>query len=61
VLIIGVYALWTRPSGGVVIGLALVLLGLLAIIELLRRGADLPAADPPATTVPIDLPAMTGV
>jgi hypothetical protein len=61
VLIIGVYALWTRPSGGVVIGLALVLLGLLAIIELLRRGADLPAADPPATTVRTDLPAMTGV
>jgi hypothetical protein len=61
VVIIAVYALWTRPTGAVIIWLALLLLALLAIIELFRRGADLPARpegsppvvepDPPAPTV----------
>ena len=48
VLVIAAYALWTRPTGAVVIWLALSLLVLVAGIELLRRGADLPAVpDPP--------------
>jgi hypothetical protein len=45
-LIIGVYALWTRPSGAVVIWLALVLVVLMAVIEFFRRGATLPPVEP---------------
>jgi hypothetical protein len=44
VLIIFVYVLWTRPSGAVIIWLALTLLALITAIELVRRGTDLPAA-----------------
>jgi hypothetical protein len=43
VLIIFVYVLWTRPSGAVIIWLALTLLALITAIELVRRGTDLPA------------------
>ncbi|MEU7906519.1 hypothetical protein [Actinoplanes sp. NPDC049118] len=46
-LIIIVYALWTRPTSSVVVWLTLALLGLLAVIELLRRGTDLPPAPEP--------------
>ena len=42
VLIVGVYLVWTMPTRAVVIWLTLALLALLAIIEFLRRGADLP-------------------
>lgn len=42
-LIVAVYALWTRPTGSVVIGLALALIGLLAVVEFFRRGAMLRA------------------
>jgi hypothetical protein len=49
-LIIGVYALWTRPTGAVVIWLTLALVVIMAVIEFFRRGAALPAAvDGPAT------------
>ncbi|MET8148521.1 hypothetical protein ACIBSW_37780 [Actinoplanes sp. NPDC049668] len=54
-LIIIVYVVWTRPTSSVVIWLTLALLGLLAVIELLRRGTDLPPApdpEPGATAVP---------
>ena len=51
VLVIAVYALWTRPSGAVVIWLALLLLALIAAIELVRKGVDLPAAPEPAHPV----------
>jgi len=44
VLIIAVYALWTMPTGVVIIWLGVTLLVLVTGIELLRRGADLPAA-----------------
>jgi hypothetical protein len=48
VLIIGVYALWTRPTGAVVIWLTVLLLLLVAVIEFLRRGAELPETAPVA-------------
>nr|BFE73117.1 hypothetical protein GCM10020092_064180 [Actinoplanes digitatis] len=54
-LIVIVYALWTRPTGSVVVWLTLALLGLLAVIELLRRGTDLP---PAPDTEPGATPAM---
>jgi hypothetical protein len=44
VLIVFVYVLWTKPSGAVIIWLALTLLALITAIELVRRGTDLPAA-----------------
>jgi hypothetical protein len=59
VLVVAVYVLWTRPTGAVVIWLTLALLILVAIIEFLRRGADLPetpslaGADSPTPTIPM--------
>jgi hypothetical protein len=55
-LIIAVYAWWERPTGSVVLWLTVTLLALLAVIELFRRGTDLPSvADdeltPPAVLV----------
>jgi hypothetical protein len=47
-LIVVVYVLWDRPTGAVVLWLTLALLALVAVIELLRTGADLPADEPPA-------------
>ncbi|MEU4220284.1 hypothetical protein [Actinoplanes sp. NPDC026623] len=47
------YALWTRPTTSVVIGLTLTLLGVLAVIELLRRGTDLPPEPDPEITSPM--------
>jgi len=56
-LTIGVYALWTRPTGAVVIWLALALVALLTVIEFFRRGAALPAAvDPSSAAVGTDAP-----
>jgi hypothetical protein len=46
VVIIAIYAWWDRPTSPVVVWLTVVLLALLAVIELLRRGADLPPAEP---------------
>lgn len=51
VLIVAVYALWTRPTGAVVIWLTVVLLLMLAVIEFLRRGAELPDTSPVARDV----------
>jgi len=48
VLIVAVYAIWTRPTVAVVIWLTVTLLVLAAGIEFLRRGADLPAASEPS-------------
>jgi hypothetical protein len=54
VMIIGIYALWTRPTGAVVIWLTVALLVLVAVIEFLRRGAELPDTAPvPPDAVPI--------
>ncbi|GIF12907.1 hypothetical protein [Actinoplanes teichomyceticus] len=47
-LVVTVYALWTRPTGAVVLGLALALLALVAVIELLRTGTKPPVAGPAA-------------
>jgi hypothetical protein len=47
VLVIAVYALWSKPTGAVVVWLALALVVLMAAIELLRAGAELPAVAPP--------------
>jgi hypothetical protein len=59
VLIVGVYALWTRPTGTVVVWLALALVALLAIIEFFRRGAALPATvDPLSAAVDADAPTL---
>jgi hypothetical protein len=58
-LIIGVYALWTRPTGAVVIWLTLALVVIMAVIEFFRRGAALPAAvDGPATDLGTDEPTL---
>ena len=46
VLIVGVYLLWTRPTGAVVIWLTVLLLLLVAVLEFLRRGAELPDTAP---------------
>jgi hypothetical protein len=51
VLIIGIYAWWDRPTSSVVVWLTVTLLVLLALIELLRRGAELPPAEPPAAVL----------
>jgi hypothetical protein len=57
VLIIAVYALWTRPTGAVVIWLALALVAVLGVIEFFRRGADLPATmDPLVPPADADAP-----
>jgi hypothetical protein len=59
ILIVAVYALWTMPTGTVVIWLTVALLILVAVVEFLRRGADLPVtpasagADSPASTLPM--------
>jgi hypothetical protein len=50
-LIVVIYAWWTRPTGSVVVWLTVALLALLAVIELLRRGADLPAEPEAAAPV----------
>ena len=53
VLIVGVYVLWTRPTGAVVIWLTVLLLLILAVLEFLRRGAELPDTAPvPPDPVP---------
>jgi hypothetical protein len=56
-----VYVLWTRPTGAVIIWLALTLLAIITAIELVRRGTDLPAEpdrSSPATEPDSPTPAM---
>jgi hypothetical protein len=58
VIVVAVYALWTRPTGAVIIWLGVALLAVVAGIELLRRGADLPPEpDSPSPAVGPDFPA----
>jgi hypothetical protein len=56
-VIVGIYLLWDRPTGEVVIWLTVALLALLAVIELFRKGADLPITDPGPSAVDAALPA----
>ncbi len=56
-VIVGIYLLWDRPTGEVVIWLTVALLALLAVIELFSKGADLPVTDPGPSAVDAALPA----
>ncbi|WP_433727671.1 hypothetical protein ACQP2Y_13000 [Actinoplanes sp. CA-051413] len=59
VVIIAVYAWWDRPTSSVVVWLTVTLLAVLAVIELLRRGSELPAVEPaPAVLNDLTPPAV---